>query len=442
MEGSNGLLFYRNSFFLVTGHAFDARIYAENVSKGFLPVTGILHHYRPVPVSSTVWVETRVEQGDTVSMHYDPMIAKLVVWGENWVVALVKMKDCLSKFQFAKFELEDILDGPFDMMLQVYERLTLFSMLAVVSWITLLGCVHACKAFENGKVETHFIEHFKDDRFVDPSNLLLANEAYDATKCSAVPIAACVCEKERCNLKESPPGEEKSLDREVKVAHLGNSDFRVEVDGVSRDVCLAVYSKVCSDVRGPMHVETLGVNIYFVTFINDVTRKHNGVAEMMNRIIIERVRCILKTTKLPTEERSKLDDKVVPHVFFGYGDEKFGSRLWDLTKKQLVSRDVVFQENQTLGDFDKAKKSKGTSDEFIELVPIPSSLEQPRNEEKEIEELPRDDSASDILAQVLVEHEKQEEYYLNLELEQMDVKTTFLRGDLEEEIYEEQPEGF
>ena len=32
--------------------------------------------------------------------------------------------------------------------------------------------------------------------------------------------------------------------------------------------------------------------------------------------------------------------------------------------------------------------------------------------------------------------------YLNLELEQMDVKTTFLRGDLEEEIYEEQPEGF
>ena len=32
-------------------------------------------------------------------MHYDPMIAKLVVWGENWVVALVKMKDCLSKFQ-------------------------------------------------------------------------------------------------------------------------------------------------------------------------------------------------------------------------------------------------------------------------------------------------------------------------------------------------------
>lgn len=50
-------------------------------------------------ISSAVRVETGVEQGDTVSMHYDPMIAKLVVWGENRAVALVKLKDCLTKFQ-------------------------------------------------------------------------------------------------------------------------------------------------------------------------------------------------------------------------------------------------------------------------------------------------------------------------------------------------------
>lgn len=46
-----------------------------------------------------VRVETGVEQGDTVSMHYDPMIAKLVVWGEDRTGALIKLKDCLSKFQ-------------------------------------------------------------------------------------------------------------------------------------------------------------------------------------------------------------------------------------------------------------------------------------------------------------------------------------------------------
>lgn len=37
----------------MTGHSFEARIYAENVPKGFLPATGVLHHYCPVPVSST-----------------------------------------------------------------------------------------------------------------------------------------------------------------------------------------------------------------------------------------------------------------------------------------------------------------------------------------------------------------------------------------------------
>lgn len=47
-------------------------------------------------------VETGVEQGDTVSLHYDPMIAKLVVWGENRAAALVKLRDSLSKFQVFK----------------------------------------------------------------------------------------------------------------------------------------------------------------------------------------------------------------------------------------------------------------------------------------------------------------------------------------------------
>lgn len=38
---------------MTTGHAFEARIYAENVPKGFLPAAGVLHHFRPVPISST-----------------------------------------------------------------------------------------------------------------------------------------------------------------------------------------------------------------------------------------------------------------------------------------------------------------------------------------------------------------------------------------------------
>nr|CAN83183.1 hypothetical protein VITISV_042366 [Vitis vinifera] len=126
------------------------------------------------------------------------------------------------------------------------------------------------------------------------------------------------------------------------------------------------------------------------------TLQHNGVAEKMNRTIIEKI--------------SKLDDKVVPHVFVAYGDAEFGFKLWDPTKKKLVrSRDVVFQEYQTLGDFDKNNQSKGISDGFIELVSIPLSLEQPKNEKKEIDELPRDNSDNDIPAQEPIEHDEQGE---------------------------------
>lgn len=43
---------------MMTGHAFEARIYAENVPKGFLPAAGVLHHYRPVAVSQTgIWLK-------------------------------------------------------------------------------------------------------------------------------------------------------------------------------------------------------------------------------------------------------------------------------------------------------------------------------------------------------------------------------------------------
>ncbi|XP_020080723.1 methylcrotonoyl-CoA carboxylase subunit alpha, mitochondrial-like [Ananas comosus] len=83
----------------LNGHSFEARIYAENVMRGFLPATGTLNHYRPVPVTPTVRVETGAEEGDTTSMHYDPMIAKLVVWGETRNAALVKLKSCLLNFQ-------------------------------------------------------------------------------------------------------------------------------------------------------------------------------------------------------------------------------------------------------------------------------------------------------------------------------------------------------
>lgn len=61
-------------------------------------------------------------------------------------------------------------------------------------------------AFEDGDVETHFIEHYKDDLFVNPSQLESVKEAYDAAKYSAFLVAACVCEKEIACWRKRAPG--------------------------------------------------------------------------------------------------------------------------------------------------------------------------------------------------------------------------------------------
>ncbi|KAJ3662538.1 hypothetical protein Zmor_006883 [Zophobas morio] len=80
------------------GHSFEARIYAEDPSGGFLPGAGVLSYLRSPPVRDDIRIETGVREGDEVSVHYDPMIAKLVVWGENRAEALLKMQTLLTEY--------------------------------------------------------------------------------------------------------------------------------------------------------------------------------------------------------------------------------------------------------------------------------------------------------------------------------------------------------
>ena len=67
----------------IRGHAIEARIYAEDPDKGFLPSTGKLIHLAPPAESMHVRVDTGVEQGDEITPWYDPMIAKLIVWDDS-----------------------------------------------------------------------------------------------------------------------------------------------------------------------------------------------------------------------------------------------------------------------------------------------------------------------------------------------------------------------
>jgi 3-methylcrotonyl-CoA carboxylase alpha subunit len=82
----------------ITGHSFEARLYAEDAEAGFLPATGTLHHLR-WPEGTRI--ETGVRQGDTISPHYDPMIAKLVTHGPTRAAALAGLERALAKTQVA-----------------------------------------------------------------------------------------------------------------------------------------------------------------------------------------------------------------------------------------------------------------------------------------------------------------------------------------------------
>lgn len=159
-----------------------------------------------------------------------------------------------------------------------------------------------------------------------------------------------------------------------------------------------------------------------------LTPQHNGVAERMNRTIMERVRSMLSMAKLPKpfwgeavraacylinrspsvpldfkvpeklwsgkdpsyshlrvfgclayahvskELRQKLDARTTPCIFIGYGDEEFGYRLWDPKEKKIIrSRDVVFHESQTIDDIEKPtiSQKKNVADQMPEATTEP-----------------------------------------------------------------------
>ena len=83
----------------IHGHAFEARVYAEDPANDFLPVTGTLSYLQPPDESLHVRVDTGVRQGDEVSVYYDPMIAKLIVWDESRERALQRLATALAAYR-------------------------------------------------------------------------------------------------------------------------------------------------------------------------------------------------------------------------------------------------------------------------------------------------------------------------------------------------------
>jgi len=132
----------------IRGHALEARIYAEDAAKGFLPSIGRLIHLDPPLETLNVRVDSGVEQGDEITSYYDPMIAKLIVWDEDRDRANARMLNALAHYRVA----------------------------GVANNVEFLSRLVACPAFATADLDTGLIERERD--FLFPQQEAVPNEVY------------------------------------------------------------------------------------------------------------------------------------------------------------------------------------------------------------------------------------------------------------------------
>ena len=125
----------------IRGHAIEARIYAEDADNNFLPSTGRLVHFAPPRETLHVRIDSGVFQGDVISPHYDPLIAKLIVWDDSQANARERARQ------------------------RLLQALADFRIVGVTSNIAFLSRLIACPAFAHADLDTGLIERERDFLF-------------------------------------------------------------------------------------------------------------------------------------------------------------------------------------------------------------------------------------------------------------------------------------
>jgi 3-methylcrotonyl-CoA carboxylase alpha subunit len=112
------------------GHAIEARIYSEDPQRGFLPSVGRVRHFVHPPADAAWRIEAGIADGDAISVHYDPMIAKVIATGPDRASALATLRN----------------------------RLDRTAVFGVANNLALLRAIAAHPAFAAGDVDTGFVD--------------------------------------------------------------------------------------------------------------------------------------------------------------------------------------------------------------------------------------------------------------------------------------------
>lgn len=137
----------------IKGHAIEVRVYAENPNDNFYPDTGKITALCEPHTHAKVRIDSGVENGSDVSVYYDPMLAKLIVWGDDRQQAIERLGEALSNYYMGGLE-------------------------------TNIEFLRACiqhEAFRNGEISTHFID--------DHGDAILANQKKERKKSKSENLA-------------------------------------------------------------------------------------------------------------------------------------------------------------------------------------------------------------------------------------------------------------
>jgi 3-methylcrotonyl-CoA carboxylase alpha subunit len=131
----------RQADLAIEGHAVEVRLYAEDADRSFLPQTGTLEHLSFPTPGPHVRIDAGVRGGDEISIHYDPLVAKLIVWDKDRAAAVRRLRSALQETR----------------------------VVGLTTNLPFLSAIAAHAAFEAGELDTGFIERHLADLLPAPA---------------------------------------------------------------------------------------------------------------------------------------------------------------------------------------------------------------------------------------------------------------------------------